>query len=305
MDAIPNRPSLRRRAIDIAARLLGGAGPYKTMQGILGRFAGGFILAYHDLPADVFVLQIESLEPARPVSLAEMVYRLRTGRSTQGLFAITVDDGIGRAVRDIARIALVRSWPVTFYLPTAYLDRERAMPFQWLRGVEPYVADREWVHGVESAMYAGRREDYEGRIQTMVDQVIARGACEDAIRPPDPIHWSEVAELSRHDLLAFESHGVSHTALSALGDEEVERELAASQRRISEHTGRPCRHFCYPYGGPESIGERARALASRHYDSATTMTRGRLGRSSLDRLPRIPLYAGDSPQVARLKTLTL
>jgi peptidoglycan/xylan/chitin deacetylase (PgdA/CDA1 family) len=101
--------------------------------------------------------------------------------------------------------------------------------------------------------------------------------------------------LARGGIVSFESHGISHTAVAALGDEELEHELTASQRTIAEHTGKPCRHFCYPYGGSASIGIIAPARVARHYRSATTMARGRLGRHSLTLLPRVPIY----PRVTR------
>lgn len=278
---------------------------YLPAQWALGQMAGGFVAAYHDLPADRFVAQVEALAPNRPISLSELVLRLRQGKSTSGLFALTLDDGVGTTVRDIAQACEAHGWPVTFYLPSGYLDDGRGMPFQWLAQITPYLPADFDMRGMERAMWTQPRELYEPVIQGLVAGLLSSGrVAEDQIQPPAPIPWEEVSQLSRNPLVNFGSHGVSHTALSALSEEGVERELRTSQDRISSHTGRPCRDFCYPFGGPESIGERVPALVQRFYDSATTMSRGRLKGADCSLLPRIPIYAKDDPKMARLKILT-
>jgi peptidoglycan/xylan/chitin deacetylase (PgdA/CDA1 family) len=119
-----------------------------------------------------------------------------------------------------------------------------------------------------------------------------------------PITWDEVEVLARSELIDFESHGVSHAALAGLDAAELEFELAASRAAISQRTGKRCRHFCYPFGGDESIGRIAPSVVARYYDSAATMNRGRLTEGNPYRLPRIPLYCGDTPGLAQLKVVT-
>jgi peptidoglycan/xylan/chitin deacetylase (PgdA/CDA1 family) len=137
------------------------------------------------------------------------------------------------------------------------------------------------------------------------DTLIEHGGVDAALlASPAAIGWDEVAILARDPAVAFESHGVSHTAVVALEREELTRELVASQRAVAEHTGRPCRHFCYPYGGPASIGTTAPAEVGRYYRSATTMSRGRVARHDPALLPRVPVYPHDDPELVRLKVLT-
>src|SRR5689334_12791381 len=71
---------------------------------------GGYVLAFHDLPADAYVAVIEALLPERPIGLCELLGRQRTGRNTSGLFAITVDDRVGRTVRALAAASIERAW---------------------------------------------------------------------------------------------------------------------------------------------------------------------------------------------------
>ena len=204
-------------------------------------------------------------------------------------------------MRGITSACRERGWPVTFYLPTAYLD-DGSMPFQKLRAVERHLPAGE-IRELERAMRTKARFSYEPVVTGHVDKLIASGTIADAATP-GPISWAEVAALSREDAFEFHSHGVSHTAVSGLDDEALDRELRESQERIAAHTSRPCRHFCYPYGSPESIGPRAPELVAKYYDSATTLSRGRLRRRSATLLPRIPIYAQDDPDVVRLKILT-
>ena len=114
---------------------------------------------------------------------------------------------------------------------------------------------------------------------------------------------AEIAQLSRNELISFESHGVTHSAMSALTQEELVFEMRHSQNLISTHTGRPCRHLAYPFGSDRSIGPRAAAVARSFYDSAATMTLGSVDAANPWLLPRIPLYPENPIWYAKLKIL--
>jgi peptidoglycan/xylan/chitin deacetylase (PgdA/CDA1 family) len=282
------------------------------------------VLAFHDLPASRFRELVDALRPNEPVHLSVLVDRLRTGKSTRGLFAITIDDGVGETVRAISAAALAMRWPVTFFLPTGYLDNPGGMPFQWLRNLLPRLPNghlelagepidishpeslRRFETHLNRIRDRGPREDYVRCIQALVDDAVAKGWINrDEIAPPAAISWAEVADLSRHAEVGFESHGISHSAASALSPEQLDAELRLSRDRISLHTNRRCRHFCYPFGSFESIGRDSPRAVARYYDSAVTMARGRLRhRHNLFLLPRIPLYDRDTAALARLKVVT-
>ena len=315
--------SLAVRVRGAAARAVSATGAYRLVGAAIGRRRGGFVLAYHNLPAARFVAQIEALAPSRPVALDELVERHANGRPTGDLFAITFDDGVGETVRAIAAAAQARQWPVTFYLPTAYLDEPDGMPFQWLRAIERQTAPlrvevdgtmldladaaavRAFAKRMTATMYTRPWAEYGPVVRRLKEALVERGGVAPSLlAPPAPIGWDEVAALARDPLLAFESHGVSHTAVVALHGDELTHELVTSQRTIAEHTGRPCRHFCYPYGGAASIGNSAPAEVARHYRSGTTMTRGRLARHDPALLPRVPVYPHDDADLVRLKVLT-
>ncbi len=292
------------------------------IQRLMTRISGGFILAFHEIPPDRLTQLVESLRPAQAVPLAEMVERSKARRSTSGLFAITVDDGVGHNVKALTRVFREKQWPATFYLSTQYLDTGERMLFQWWQQLVPLLPRRrlelssgildlapagaieDLSHKMERFWHSRKIEYYLPLIKELIDLVV-RERCIDkeALRPPPPISWEEVTEISRDDLISFESHAVSHTALSALTEEELVYELSYSQTRVAEHTGRPCRHIAYPFGNPRSIGSLTAPIARRFYDSGTTMTLGHVDGADPWLMPRIPLYPSNSTAYARLKIL--
>lgn len=297
---------------------------YYPGQWALGRLAGGFILAYHDLPPSVFEEQVQALFPNQPVHLSELICRLAQGRSTSGLFAITFDDGVASTVEAISTVCIRRHWPVTFFLPTRYLDDQCGMAFQrWQKlipvlphdvltlGARPVdlrkpARHATFLRGMQRAIHSQAPSAYEPLIEELVRLVLDRALATDAdLRPPSPVSWSRVATLAKTAEVRFESHGLTHTAVASLADGELEDELTSSKHRLFEHTGKESRHFCYPFGGLDSIGIRAPSIVARHFDSGLTMARGRLGRHDPFLLPRIPVYERDDAATARLKILTL
>ncbi len=73
------------------------------------------------------------------------------------------------------------------------------------------------------------------------------------------------------------SHTASHAQLAALDEAKVEAELTQSKRKIESETGRPCRHFCCPFGcaGVDFVPARDPEIARRvGYASFLTGHRG-------------------------------
>ena len=157
---------------------------------------------------------------------------------------------------------------------------------------------------LERLWHTQRLESYLPRTLELAD-VAARehGLTLLNLQPEAPITWSEVEQLAPDDLIRFESHGVSHAAMSSLTDEELTFEMKHSRDIITEHCRRPCRHLAYPFGSPSSIGARAASFAERFYDSAVTMSLGHVDNANPWLLPRIPLYPENSTFKARLKIL--
>ena len=325
LPAIDLKPTvdLTRHPLSLVAQGVSALGAFQPLEALAGQLFGGFILAFHDLAGDRFRELVECLAPDEPVHLSELLERVHQGKSTKGIFAITVDDGVGDTVRALSAVAQGRHWPISFLLPTGYLDAPDATAFQWFRRIVARLppvqlelrsgvvdlstgrARRRFERLVTARMYTKPRSEYAELIDELVSHAVAHGwVSRERDGPPAPITWNEVTSLAAHPAIRFESHGVTHTATVALPSEQLDRELRDSQDRIQAHTGRPCRHFAYPFGGPESIGPTASRLVAKYYDSAVTMSRGRLRNRDSFLLPRIPLYATDTTARARLKVLT-
>jgi peptidoglycan/xylan/chitin deacetylase (PgdA/CDA1 family) len=286
------------------------------------RLTTGFVIALHEFPPARLAELMEHLRPAQPVPLTELVERRKRGRSNAGLFAITVDDGVGDNVRSLAALFRARQWPATFYLPTSYLDTGRAMAFQWWWRLVPLLPRRrlDLPSGVIDLSRPGAVEELTRKMERMwhsrrldvylpftldLADAVARdlGISRTELEGPAPISWPEVEQLSRDPLLQFESHGESHGAMSEMTEEEIAFEMLHSRDTIEEHTGRACRHLCYPFGTALAIGSVAPRLARRYYDSAVTMRLGAFDTADPWLAPRIPLYPQNSLLFARIKVV--
>src|ERR1700704_3772588 len=194
------------------------------LQRFVAGFSGGFVLAFHEISAERLAELVDSLRRAEPIHLSELVTRSRQGKSTSGLLAITVDDGVGDNVRSLAQLARSRAWPITFYLPTQYLDTGEGMIFQWWRWLKPLLPRRrlelksgvvdlsppgsveEMSKKMELQWHSQRLESYLPLTMELLEIVLREGGLtKSAIRPAPPIRWPEVTELSKNDLIRFES----------------------------------------------------------------------------------------------------
>ncbi len=88
--------------------------------------------------------------------------------------------------------------------------------------------------------------------------------------------WNDCRTLADNGMTVG-SHAVSHTRLSTLRPDVARTEMAGSKTRIETELGRPCRHFCAPFGIPVEDFDPAvhPAMAEEEgYDSFMTTQRG-------------------------------
>ncbi len=118
--------------------------------------------------------------------------------------------------------------------------------------------------------------------------------------------WEELRPLAEDPLVTIGAHTMSHVALARLSEAEARHEIAESMRRIETNLGRPCRHFSYPYGCPESAGPREFALAEGlGIATAVTTRKGLLDASHAGRLTALPRLSlnGDFQDVRYLRVM--
>jgi peptidoglycan/xylan/chitin deacetylase (PgdA/CDA1 family) len=98
------------------------------------------------------------------------------------------------------------------------------------------------------------------------------------------------------------SHTVSHAHLSALGDDELRRELGASRERVEAQLDRPCRLLAYPYGEHDA---RVRAAARAAGYTAAFALDPPTGAIDPWAVPRVGVYRADTLWRFALKTTRL
>src|SRR5262249_12243125 len=126
----------KRNAIQLISWAMAKSRISKLLDRTNGR-RGGVILVYHEIGRGPLFRQLTQLSGVYTfVPLDEFVMRLGQGKCTSGLTAITFDDGVGETTETAASIAIANGWPMTFYLPTRYLDTREP---SWFLELDPLL----------------------------------------------------------------------------------------------------------------------------------------------------------------------
>lgn len=274
------------------------------------RCQGGIILCFHQIAPQRFLRWIRLLKQCfQFISLDELIARHNSGESLTNVAAITFDDGWASTCKPIAEICVQEKWPVTIYVMSSLFES----------------ADTFWFAEFPYLLIAakGKRLERCGRILDLTNRSASRKTAknlrewlrtlpnEEALqvitafrqdqdqsnsrnRAPAFIDRSFLERYAKNPWITFGSHSVDHQSLSAQSEEKITWQLSNSKASLEEITGVTVKHFCYPYGDSQSIGELAPKVAKRFYSSATTMIRGVCNEASDTwYLPRIPLYDND------------
>ena len=243
------------------------------------------------------------------VSLSEARARI-TGevKATRPFVSFTFDDGY-RDNRDHALPVLKRHGvPMTVDVASDFADHRG---FLWWAVLERVIARRFFI----AVELGGKLETFRctgdadkqvayNRIywhlrkmpETEARALVARLAAEAGIDLHEPCRelamtWREIREFAADPLVTIGAHTMSHMALAKLSASQSHAEIVGSIRRTEQELDRPCRHFCYPYGGADSATEREFDIVSRlDLETGVTTRKGVIGSShSLFALPRLSL----------------
>ena len=295
---------------------------FKTTEYLLNKSSLGYILSFHDLSPEVFKSHIQSLKPSTPIHLNELIKRYKLGKSNKNCFAITFDDGVRTTVLRNLEVCEENNWPVTFYLPTNYIDGEN-LPFQKIQLLDKILENKEFF--IPSKFKNNLRKKSFSKLELInflkkiiyykeknyIDDLLSHflDICKKKINfdlnkkfLPKPVSWSEVRNISKNELVSFQSHSVSHTACVGMTENELKNEMLISKKKIQDNTQKEVTGFCYPYGSAISIGQMSIEVASNYFDHATTLIKGRLNKNSnVYYLPRIDLYEENSCSFVKMK----
>lgn len=249
--------------------------------------------------------------------------RLEDGDSERPFACFTLDDGY-RDNRDYAYPIFRRYCvPFTIYVATDFADGRgdlwwltledvlRAAPQITLgmNGMGRHfplttVAEKEAAH---HEIYWWLRSIPEAQARAAVAELAAAHNINvSAAHAELCMSWDELRDLAEDPLVTIGAHTRSHFALAKLSEGEVRAEMAESIARVEKELKRPCRHFSYPYGCPESAGEREFRIAEElGLETAVTTQKGLLfaeNAQAMTALPRLSLN-GDFQDLRYVKAL--
>jgi len=70
------------------------------------------------------------------------------------------------------------------------------------------------------------------------------------------LSWDMIKEMSNSRYCTIAAHTMNHKTLNKLSVEQLDVEIIQSKNKIEEHIGKKVRHFAYPYGTFNEIGDR-------------------------------------------------
>jgi peptidoglycan/xylan/chitin deacetylase (PgdA/CDA1 family) len=211
------------------------------------------------------------------VSLDEAHFRLIEGDYGKPFVCFTFDDGYRDNLEHAYPVFKRHQLPFAVYVPTDYADGRGDL---WWLALEKVIlavdALNMKIDGSQRRLRCGTPAEKDATFHNVywwlrsIDEVDARGIvrelCDGVDLDADGLcadlmmSWAEIGQLAADPLVTIGAHTRRHYALAKLTLAEAQAEIEKSVRRIEQETGKPCRHFSYPYGDATSAGPREFAL---------------------------------------------
>jgi peptidoglycan/xylan/chitin deacetylase (PgdA/CDA1 family) len=207
------------------------------------------------------------------VSLDEAHFRLIEGEYRSPFACFTFDDGYRDNLEHAYPVFQRHDLPFAVYVPTDYADGRGDL---WWLALEMVIAKvnalTAKIDGSTRRLRCGTPAEKNAAFRAIywwlrsIDEADARAFVRDLCRgidvDPDTLsaelmmNWEEIRQLAADPLVTIGAHTRRHYALARLTLAEAQAEITESVRRIERETGKPCRHFSYPYGDAASAGRR-------------------------------------------------
>jgi peptidoglycan/xylan/chitin deacetylase (PgdA/CDA1 family) len=257
------------------------------------------------------------------VSLDEAHFRLIEGDYGRPFVCFTFDDGYRDNLEHAYPIFKRHQLPFAIYIPTDYADGRGDL---WWLALEKVIlkvdALNMKIDGSQRRLRCGTPAEKDATFHSVywwlrsIDEVDARGIvrelCDgidfqaDSLCADLMMSWAEIGQLAADPLVTIGAHTRRHYALAKLTLAEAHAEIERSVRRIEQETGKPCRHFSYPYGDEASAGPREFALVKElGLRTGVTTRKGLIHprhAQELTALPRVSLN-GDYQKARYVKVL--
>ena len=240
------------------------------------------------------------------LSLDEAVTRISAGERSGRFAVFTLDDGYKDNLTEALPVFARHGVPFTLYLTTGLPDGDAEI---WWVALEriieaapeveahlpggPKQFSTRTVEEKKAAwenIYWPLREMPEAALRAEVRRLASRHGIDiAAITRELALTWDEVRTLAAHPLASVEAHTAAHFAQARLSAHDARIDIEKGVARMEAELGYRPRHFSYPYGDPDSAGERDFALAEAlGFRSATTTRKGMIHPSHSKRLWSLP-----------------
>ena len=240
----------------------------------------------------------------------------RLARPARPFVCLTFDDGYRDSFDTVLPLTAARKAPVIVFVAPGLIDGTAPL---WWYGLDQAVARERTVKlgplTLPTRTAAEKAAAYALVAQRILDDpsacapiaaVLARDYGVDfaALAAAHMMSWAMVREMASGNA-AIGAHTLSHPALACLPGDDATREIAGSRTRLEHETGRPVRHFAYPFGTAQAAGPREAALArDAGFSTAVTTRPGNLTaahRANPHTLPRYGIGPACSPALLRMK----
>lgn len=233
------------------------------------------------------------------LGLDELTQMIDRGRPGRNVLFVTFDDGYQDNLTIASPVLRDHQVPFTIYLSPGLMQNESICWWDVLELLllrDPQLTEKlrsknEVSAGVGTPeqlyMYL-RDKMLQGDAQ--VEEMISTYAGEINWRNP-MLSWDEVKTMAADPLTTFGCHAYFHRNMQQYSPAECLADIRDAQSAIARATGYQPRHFAYPFGEPDTVGQTATdAAAAAGLETAVTTRFGFLtSRTIVDRLrlPRI------------------
>jgi peptidoglycan/xylan/chitin deacetylase (PgdA/CDA1 family) len=120
------------------------------------------------------------------------------------------------------------------------------------------------------------------------------------------MNWQEILTIAAHPQCTIGAHTVHHFNLKRLGSEQVREEMITGRDQLEKELNREVRHFAYPYGYTQAVGEReVRLAAEAGFETAVTTRHGVIHNAHANHLTALPRISvnGRYQDIAHVRTM--
>lgn len=175
----------------------------------------------------------------RFVDLDGFVEAANGKRREKNLIHVTFDDGFADVFSQAYPVLKKYNVPFTLYVTTDMPDGKADL--WWLQLEQLAQGDEEWFENTVKQIY-GRHEHIATAMHDITSSVTDVDLCRRM-----SLSWDQIRTMVKEGLCTVGSHGVTHSAMSLLPEDQAKAELSESKRRLEEMLGVAVRHYSYPH----------------------------------------------------------